>query len=115
MGDHTGPGYGDGDDPDGVSGRAHILGSVVAPVLLVKIDPEYSDEARKAKLQGVVVLQIEVDTAGRARNVKLVHGLGLGLDDRAIEAVKRWSFRPGTVNGKPAVTSAVVEVNFRLL
>jgi len=84
-------------------------------VLLVKIDPQYSDEARKAKVQGVVLLRIEVSPEGKPQNIVLVHGLGLGLDERAIDAVKQWKFQAGTINGKPAVTSAVVEVNFRLL
>jgi protein TonB len=114
LGDHKGPGYGDGDDV-GVSGQAHILGSIVAPILLTKIDPEYSDEARRARVQGIVMLHIDVDAHGRPQNIKVVQGLGLGLDQRAVDAVRQWKFKPGTSNGKPAVTSAEVQVTFRLL
>lgn len=114
VGGRKGPGYGD-DDGGGISGQAHIVGSIVAPVLLTKVDPEYTDEARRARVQGVVELQIDVDSHGKPANIRVVHGLGLGLDDRAVEAVRQWTFRPGTINGKPAVTSAVVTVTFRLL
>jgi TonB family protein len=114
VGDRNGPGYGDGDDP-GVSGAAHIVGTIVAPVLLTKIDPEYSDEARRAKVQGIVLLHVDVDIHGMPKNIRVVQGLGLGLDERAVEAVRQWRFRAGSVNGKPAVSSAVVQVTFRLL
>jgi TonB family protein len=115
QGGNRGPGSGPGDD-GGVSGiQAHILGSIVAPFLLTQVDPEYTDEARRAKLQGVVVLHIDVDAHGRPQNIKVVEGLGLGLDERAVDAVSQWKFRPGTVNGKPAVTSAEIRVTFRLL
>jgi protein TonB len=62
-----------------------------------------------------VLLRIEVDTHGQAQNIMVRKSLGLGLDDRAIEAVKKWKFIPGKVNGKPAAVVAYVEVNFRLL
>lgn len=112
IGDDDGPGYGDG----GVGvGSTHIVGTVTNPVLLVKTDPEYSDEARHAKLQGIVVLHIEVSAKGKPQNITVVRGLGLGLDERAVQAVRQWEFRAGTINGKPAVTSADVYVTFRLL
>lgn len=114
VGGHNGPGYGP-DDGGGVGGDAHIVGTIVAPVLLTKTDPEYSDEARRAKLQGIVVLHIDVDAHGQPRNIKVVQGLGLGLEQRAVDAVRQWKFRPGSIDGKPAVTSAVVQVTFRLL
>jgi len=109
-GDKDGPGGGDGDGFTGLHGR-----NVTQPVLLSRNDPEYSDEARKAKLQGVVELGIEVNAAGQVTNVRVLQSLGLGLDERAVAAVRQWKFRPGTLNGKPVTTRAVVEVNFRLL
>jgi periplasmic protein TonB len=66
-------------------------------------------------LQGVVILYGEVDTSGRLRNIRVTRGLGLGLEEKAIEAVKQWRFRPGTLDGKPVVAAAAIEVNFRLL
>lgn len=114
VGPGNGPGSGEG-DCCGVGGQTHIIGTVVDPVLLTKVDPEYSDEARRAKLQGIVVIKIDVDTNGRPTNIRVLRGLGLGLDERARESVEKWRFKPGKINGKPAVTSAVIEVTFRLL
>jgi TonB family protein len=86
-----------------------------APALTFQVDPEYSEEARKAKYSGVVVLSIEVDQTGHTRNLRVAKGVGLGLDEKAIEAVKQWRFKPGLKNGKPVIVRAQVEVNFRLL
>ena len=85
------------------------------PELIHKVEPEYSEEARKAKFQGVVVLYIVVDQNGNAINPKVMKGLGLGLDEKALEAVKQWKFKPGYKDGKPVAVAATVEVNFRLL
>ena len=85
------------------------------PVALSRKDPEYSEEARKAKLQGTVELSIEISASGQVTNMRVLRSLGLGLDERAMEAVRQWKFRAGTVDGKPVATRAVVEVNFRLL
>ena len=115
AGDKEGPGYGDGDEPGVSGGGSHILGTVVQPILLVKIDPEYSDEARQAKIQGIVIIRLEVDTHGTTRNIKVVQGLGMGLDERARDAVSQWKFKPATIDGKPAVATAIVNVTFRLL
>ena len=116
VGNSRGPGYGPGPGGGGVTGGGGgFLGDVTQPVLLWKIEPEYTDEARRAKIQGTVVLHIEVDTRGQAQNITVRQSLGLGLDERAIEAVRRWRFRPGYRNGKPWVASALVQVNFRLL
>jgi len=120
VGDSQGPGYGPGPGggggvPPGPGGGGGLLGGVTQPVLLWKIEPEYTDEARRAKIQGTVILRIEVDTRGQAQNITVRQSLGLGLDERAIEAVRRWRFRPGYRDGKPWVTAAMVQVNFRLL
>jgi periplasmic protein TonB len=88
---------------------------VTPPQLIYKIDPEFSEEARKAKHQGVVVLSIEVDANGKVRNVRVRQSLGLGLDEKAIDAVSHWRFRPGIEDGKPVKTEATVQVNFQLL
>ena len=114
VGNRRGPGYGD-HDGGGLDGNSAILAGLIQPVVLWKIEPEYTEEARKARIQGTVILRIEVDENGRARNISVRQSLGLGLDERAIEAVRQWKFRPGSVNGKPVVTSAIVHVTFRLL
>jgi periplasmic protein TonB len=85
------------------------------PELVYKVEPEYSEEARKSKYEGTVVLAIVVDAMGRPRDIRVVRGLGLGLDQKAVEAVRQWRFRPAIENGKPAAAPATIEVNFRLL
>jgi protein TonB len=114
IGPGDGPGFGPGRD-GGIS-EVYVAGSgVSAPALTFQVDPEYSEEARKAKYSGVVVLSIEVDQTGHTRNLRVAKGVGLGLDEKAIEAVKQWRFKPGLKNGKPVIVRAQVEVNFRLL
>lgn len=88
---------------------------MTAPTLVSKVEPEYSEEARKAKYQGSVELYVEVDASGRARNVRVLHSLGLGLDEKAMEAVAKWRFKPGTKDGKAVTVMALIEVTFRLL
>ncbi len=101
--------------PSGITARPRPGHSISAPQLIDKVEPEFSEEARKAKYSGVVVLQIEVDTNGKARRVRVVQSPGLGLDKKAVDAVLQWRFKPGYQDGKPVVTGATVEVNFRLL
>jgi TonB family protein len=92
-----------------------VGGGVSAPRLVLRVDPEYSEEARKAKWQGFVRLEIEVWPDGRPHNLRVVQSLGLGLDEKAIEAVSQWRFVPGKRDGAAVKTLATVEVNFRLL
>ncbi|MGH9719424.1 MAG: energy transducer TonB [Bryobacteraceae bacterium] len=115
VGSGKGGGFGPGEGGGVGGGVFRVGGGVSAPVPLYKVDPEYSEEARKAKYSGTVVLYIEVDTAGKARNLRVVKGIGLGLDEKAIEAVNKWKFKPGLRDGRPVVVAAHVEVNFRLL
>lgn len=75
--------------------------------------PDYSEAARNARLVGTVVLSVELDTSGHPRNIKVVRGLGLGLDSEAVKAVRQWEFKPGEKEGTPVIVSATVEVNFR--
>jgi protein TonB len=92
-----------------------VGGSVSAPMVVYRIEPEYSEEARRAKYSGTVLVYIEVDTSGLPRNLRVVKGIGLGLDEKAIEAVSKWRFKPGRKDGKPVTVRAQVEVSFRLL
>ncbi len=85
------------------------------PHLLRKVEPAYSEEARKAKCQGHVVLYVEVDASGQVTNPKVMRSLGLGLDEKAIEAVRQWKFEPAIKDGKPVTAYIQVEMNFRLL
>ena len=92
-----------------------IGGDVAPPKLLFKVEPEYSEEARAAKYQGTTIVSVEIGIDGRARNLKIQRSLGLGLDEKAIEAVNQWRFEPGIRNGQPVTVAATIEVNFRLL
>lgn len=115
VGPGDGDGYGAGSGGGQGGGAYRIGGDVSAPILVAKVEPEYSEEARKAKYSGTVLLSIIVGIDGLPRNVHVVRPLGLGLDEKAIEAVMKWRFRPGMKGGKPVPTAAQVEVNFRLL
>jgi TonB family protein len=92
-----------------------VGGGVTAPGLLFKSEPEYSEEARAAKFQGTVLLYIEVAPDGTAQNIRVTRPLGLGLDEKAIESVRRWKFKPGMKDGQPVTVQATIEVNFRLM
>jgi TonB family protein len=88
---------------------------MTAPKVQQKVEPEYTDIARADKFQGTVVLTMEVGAEGLAHNIQLKQGVGLGLDEKAAEAVANWTFVPGTRNGVPVPVMATVEVNFRLM
>ena len=115
IGSGDGAGFGPGSGGGFGGGAFRVGGGVSQPQVLSKIDPEYSEEARKAKYSGTVLLQLVVDVDGLAKNIKVVKGVGLGLDEKAVEAVKKWKFIPGKKNGQPVPVYATVEVNFRLL
>lgn len=115
VGSGKGPGFGPGEGGGIGGGIYRIGGGVTAPTLVFKVEPEYSEEARKAKYQGTVVLYVVVDEKGMPKDIKVVRALGLGLDEKAVQAVEKWRFRPGYLNGKAVAVAATVEVNFRLL
>jgi TonB family protein len=115
IGPGKGPGWGPGDHPGTGGSESSSSAGISAPELLYKVEPEFSDEARRAKHYGTVILLVDVDASGRAVNIRVVRPLGLGLDEKAVEAVSRWKFRPGRRNGKAVTVAASVEVNFHLL
>jgi TonB family protein len=88
---------------------------VSAPFPLTKVDPEYTNVARALAIAGTVTLMIVVDQSGTARDINVVKSLGYGLDEKAIEAVRKWRFRPGMKDGKPVNVRATIYVNFRLV
>jgi len=87
---------------------------VVAPQVLSKVDPNYTAEARDAKVEGTVVVDLEVHPDGRAHNLKIERTLDPGLDQNALDAISAWRFQPATKNGKPIAVKATIEINFRL-
>jgi TonB family protein len=115
VGSGLGNGYGPGSG-GGMGGCVYQIGGEVSqPVPIYKIEPEYSEEARKAKYSGTVLLSVIIDANGNTRDIHVVRPLGLGLDEKAIEAVSKWRFRPAMKGGHPVAVQAQVEVNFRLL
>jgi periplasmic protein TonB len=115
VGSGRGPGFGPGEGGGFGGGVYRAGGGVTSPVVTFKVEPEYSEEARKAKFQGTVLLYIEVSERGLPQNPRIIRALGMGLDEKAIEAVMKWRFQPGRKDGKPVTVAAQVEVNFRLL
>lgn len=85
-----------------------------APMVVYRIEPTYSEEARRARYQGSVILSAIVRRDGSIQILRVVRGLGLGLDENAIEALKQWKFRPGTRSGVPVDVALNIEVNFAL-
>jgi TonB family protein len=119
IGNGRGSGIGNGNGSGaggGNGGGVYSVGNgTTPPSVLSKVDPEYSEEARKAKYSGSVMLSIVVNTDGKAEQIAVVKSLGMGLDEKAIEAVQKWRFKPGMNKGVPVKVRAQIEVNFRLL
>ena len=88
---------------------------ITPPGVLSKVDPQYSEQSRLAKLTGTVILSAEIDPDGLAHNVTVIGKLGMGLDEEAVDAVKRWHFNPATKDGQPVPVVATIEVNFQML
>lgn len=115
VGPGNGRGVGPGSDA-GFGGGPYRpgWGGVTAPRTVYAPDPEYSDEARRAKYQGSVLLWLVVGADGLPSDIRVVRSVGLGLDEKALEAVRTWRFQPGLKDGKPVATQINVEVSFRL-
>jgi len=110
VGDYVGPHAGEGPPGVYIAGRK----GVTLPEAIYSPEPSFSDEARKAKFQGIVMLMVVVAKDGRVYNIRLRQSLGMGLDEKAIEAVRNWRFRPATLNGQPVATEIAVQVDFHL-
>jgi len=117
-GSGSGGGIGTGRSGGGIgagNGAYRVGGGVSAPLAIFDPDPEYSDEARQAKYQGTVMLWVVVGADGRAHEIRVQQSLGMGLDEKAIEAVRGWRFAPGVKDGVPVAVEVNIEVVFRLL
>jgi periplasmic protein TonB len=114
IGSGRGGGLGPGEGAGTGGGAYSVGGNVSAPIPIYKPEPPYSEEARKAKYQGTVVLWIVVDTQGDVQQAQVVKPLGMGLDENAVRTVKTWKFKPATRNGAPVPVRVMVEVSFRL-
>jgi periplasmic protein TonB len=109
-----GPGVGAGSGGGIGGGVFKVGGGISAPQAISTPDPEYTEEARNAKTQGTCILWLIVDDQGRPRDIRVVRGLGFGLDTKAVEAVKQWKFQPALKDGRPVNVQISVEVGFRL-
>jgi periplasmic protein TonB len=114
IGSGRGNGYGPGEGGGYGGGLYHVGGGVSAPQLIFAPDPEFSDEARRAKFQGVCVVSLVVDSQGHPQQVQVVRHLGMGLDQKAVDAVKQYRFKPATLQGKPVPVEVNIEVTFRI-
>lgn len=114
LGSGSGAGLGAGSGGNMGGGLRRIGGGVSAPVVLYAPDPEFSEEARKAKVAGNVLVYLQVDTQGHPVHVRVLRGIGMGLDEKAVEAVKRYKFKPAMENGHPVPVEMNVEVNFQI-
>jgi TonB family protein len=88
---------------------------ITAPVPIFVPEPVYSEEARTARFQGTVTLSMVVDESGQATNVQVTRPLGVGLDEKAIQAAQKWRFKPGMKDGQPVKVVAAIQMTFRLL
>jgi periplasmic protein TonB len=115
MGSGSGNGYGPGYGGNTGGGLEQIGGRVSAPVVLHSVEAEFSDEARRAKYQGVCLISLIVDTQGNPQNIRVARALGMGLDEKAIEAIRQYKFKPAMKDGKtPVPVTITIEVDFRL-
>jgi protein TonB len=114
LGSGRGSGLGPGSGGNYGGGLRKIGGGVSQPVVIFQVDPEFSEEARRAKFMGVVLVNLIVDSQGRPQNVHVLKGVGMGLDGKAMEAVRQYRFKPAMEGGKPVAVELNVEVNFQI-
>lgn len=114
VGSGTGPGFGPGEGGGVGGGIFHMGSGATPPRAIYSPEPEFSEEARKAKYQGTCTLGVIVDASGHPTNIRVLSALGMGLDEKAIEAVRTWRFEPATKDGHPVPFEIAVEVDFHL-
>ncbi len=114
LGSGNGAGLGAGSGGNMGGGLRRIGGGVSAPVVLFAPEPEFSEEARKAKVSGNVLVYLQVDMLGRPTHVRVLRGIGLGLDEKALAAVRAYKFKPAMENGHAVPVEMNVEVNFQI-
>jgi periplasmic protein TonB len=115
IGDGLGPGFGVGNG--GSTGGGNYIagrGGVSEPRVIYRPEPEYSDEARKLRVQGTVTIAAIIDTQGRPQGLRVIQPLGVGLDEKAVEAVRKWRFQPAMKDARPVAVLVNIEVSFRL-
>ena len=115
IGSGNGPGMGPGWGGNMGGGPRMVGGGVSAPVVVYSVEPEFSEEARRAKFSGNVLVSLWVDEKGIPSHVHVVHSVGMGLDEKAVAAVKQYRFKPAMENGKPVMVEMYIDVTFTIL
>jgi protein TonB len=115
LGAGIGNGLGSGSGGNFGGGVFKVGGGVSEPQLLFAPDPQFTEEARQSKLTGKVVVYLQVSREGRPMHVRILHGLGMGLDEKALEAVRQYKFKPAMKDGHPVTVEMNVDVNFQIL
>ena len=92
-----------------------VGGEIQEPTLITRINPSYPELARRARLEGPVILQAIIDRQGVVKDVQILRGLGLGLDEAAVNAVSQWQYTPTFYNGRPVEVILTVTVIFELI
>jgi len=98
----------------GTGTAMRVGGDVNAPTAISRIEPQYTELARKARIEGIVIIEAIINTNGDVTDARVLKPLPLGLDQAALDAVKRWKFKPGTLNGQPVPVIYNLTINFRL-
>lgn len=114
IGAGNGGGIGSGTVGGYGGGVMTVGGGVTAPVVIHRVVPEFTDAARRSKFQGVASIGLIVDAQGNPEDVHVVHPLGMGLDQKAVEAVRQYKFKPAMFQGHPVPVQLVIEVDFHM-
>lgn len=114
LGSGSGSGIGPGSGGNIGGGVRRVGGGVSAPQLIYQVEPEFSEEARKAKVAGNVLVTLIVDTNGKPQRVRVLRGIGMGLDEKAVEAVRQYKFKPAMAGGQPVMVEVNIDVNFQI-
>jgi len=114
IGSGNGNGIGPGSGGNTGGGVMHVGGGIGPPKVLYAPDPEFSEEARKAKFSGNVEVYLWVDEQGNPSHIRVARGVGMGLDEKAVEAVRQYKFKPAMQNGKPVKVDLYIDVNFQI-
>ena len=102
------------EQPSQPADKVNPVGDVAKPVLIHRVNPEYPEVARKARVEGVAILEVTITQNGNVQNVKVLRGVHPLLDQAAVNAVKQWRYKPAILNGKPVEVHSTVTVNFKL-
>ncbi len=95
-------------------GPFRVGGDVKAPMVINRVEPKYTDEARRDRISGIVIVEVLIDKTGAVKDAKVLKPLPYGLSEAALDAVKQWTFRPGTLNGQPVDVIFNLTINFKI-